>query len=401
MRTIWTFHGPGELVFGRNAASQLGQIASRLHARRVLIVTDLALASGGVMDRVAQPLGQSGAAIDVFDGGQSDPPIHAVARAVQQARQFRPDVLLGLGGGSNMDLAKATATLLAHGGSCQDYAGEERIPGPIFPLILVPTTAGTGSEVTWAAVLNDTERGMKFGILSNYLRPKVAVVDPLLSASCPPSVTADSGIDALTQAIEAYTAVDNEMFPLPAGVSSVYQGRHPLGDILAERAMELIGQFLRRAVADGSDLEAREGMSLAATLAGLSFSNVGVAAVHAIEYALGPVAHIPHGRGCGLLLPFVMRFNRPARIKQMARIASLLGEHTDGLSQEEAADRAIAAVEELRADIGIPARLGQVGVRGDQLPAMAETAFAVKRILRVNPRELSQQDLLLILQSAL
>src|SRR5207253_4060335 len=158
-------------------------------------------------------------------------------------------------GGSHLDLAKITATALAHGGGPRDYIGDDKIPGPVWPLICVPTTAGTGSEVSAAAVLTDTDNQMKVGILSNYLRPRVALIDPLLTVSCPPKVTADSGIDALTHAIEGYTAIDNAHFPLPAGERSVYQGKHPLGDIMAEKAIALIGRFLRRAVADGRDLE--------------------------------------------------------------------------------------------------------------------------------------------------
>jgi len=255
--------------------------------------------------------------------------------------------------------------------------------------------------VTAAAVLNDTDAGRKFGILSNHVRPLVAVVDPLLTVSCPPSVTADSGIDALTHAVESYLAIDNETFPLPVGESTVYQGCHPVADVLAEQAIELVGQHLRRAVSDGSDLKAREGMSLAATTAGMAFSNVGVAVVHALEYALGPVAHIPHGRGCGLLLPYVMRFNQSVRIERLAKISILLGEDVSGLDQQAAAERAIEAVVRLKADIGIPATISDVGVKPDDINEMAETAFAVKRILRVNPRQVTQQDLVEILKEAL
>src|SRR5438552_6842776 len=172
---------------------------------------------------------------------------------------------------------------MAHGGGPRDYVGDDQIPGPIAALICVPATAGTGSEVSAAAVLTDTENKIKVGILSNYLRPRVAIVDPNLTLSCPPKVTADSGIDALTHAIEAYSAVDNESFPLPAGERSVYQGRHPLGDCLAEKAIALIGANLRKAVERGADMAAREGMALGATLAGLAFSHVGVALVHGLE----------------------------------------------------------------------------------------------------------------------
>jgi alcohol dehydrogenase class IV len=290
---------------------------------------------------------------------------------------------------------------LAHGGTCQDYAGDQLVPGPVHPLILVPTTAGTGSEVTAASVLNDTEAGRKFAILSNHLRPRVALVDPMLMLSCPVSVTADSGIDALTHAIESYTAVDNQAFPLPAGERTIYQGRHPLGDVLAEKAIEQVGRHLRRAVDDGSDLEAREGMALAALTAGMSFSNVGVALIHALEYALAPVAHTSHGRGCGLLLPYVMRLNSSARPRQMARIAALLGEDIAGLSDIDAANRAVAAVERLNADIGIPARMSEVGITAADLPEMAEKAFGVKRILRVNPVQVTLENVTAVLESAL
>lgn len=393
MRETWTFHSAGTIVFGRNAALQLGDIATRLRARRVLVVTDTILERVGTVDRVRRPLSAAGLDVAAFTGGEPEPSMKAALACYEMARGFRPDALIGLGGGSNMDLAKLTATLLAHGGAPHDYVGDDKIPGPLFPLICVPTTGGTGSEVSAATVITDTEKQIKVGILSNYLRPTVAVVDPLLTVSCPPKVTADSGIDALTHAIEAYTAVDNADFPLPSGERSVYQGKHPMGDLVAEKAIRLIGQFLRRAVHDGNDLEAREGMALAATLAGLAFSNVGVAVVHALEYPIGGAVHCSHGCGNGLLLPYVMRFNLPARPREFAEIARLLGE-------EPIAERAIAAVERLRADIGIPARLRDIGVRAEQLRPFADKAIGIQRILRVNPRKVTVEDLHGILQEA-
>ncbi len=401
MRTTWTFHTAGKILFGRDAVRQLGEVARDLGARRALVVTDRTLVESGLAARVRSPIEESGLATRVFDGGEPEAPVHAAMAAVEMAREWKADVLIGLGGGSNMDLAKGAAAVLAHGGTCQDWAGDQIIPGPVFPLICIPTTAGTGSEVTAAAVMTDREKGAKFGILSNYLRPRVALVDPLLTVSCPPVVTADSGIDALTHAVEAYTAVDNEDFPLPEGERTVYQGRHPLGDVLAERAIELAGRFLARAVADGEDLEAREGMALSALLAGMAFSNSGVAVVHALEQGLSPVARTSHGRGNGLLLPFVMRFNKPARLRQTATIARLLGEDVSGLADEEAAERAIAAVDRLKREIGIPARLRDVGVTAGQVPAMAAKAFTIKRILRVGPVPVTREDLAAILRSAL
>src|SRR5437870_5340259 len=338
MRETWTFHSAGQLIFGRNAIRQLGEVAGRLGAKRALIVTDPILIKTGLADRAKEALAAAGLALEIFPGGEPEPSMRAALECIALAQKFKPDVLVGLGGGSNMDLAKITAVVLAHGSHPRDYVGDDKIPGPIMPLICVPTTAGTGSEVSAAAVLTDEEKQLKVGILSNYLRPRVALVDPLLTVSCPPKVTADSGIDALTHAIDAYTAVDNAAFPLPPGERTVYQGKHPLGDCFAEKAIALVGAYLRRAVARGDDLEAREGMALAATLAGLAFSNVGVAAVHALEYPLGGATHCSHGAGNGLLLPSVMRYNLPVRRKEIANIARLLGADVSGLGQAKAAD---------------------------------------------------------------
>src|SRR5207247_201069 len=207
-----------------------------------------------------------------------------------------------------------------------DYLGDDRIPGPTLPVVCVPTTAGTGSEVSGAAALTDTDNAVKVSCLSPFLRPDAAVVDPLLTVSCPPKVTADSGIDALTHAIEAYTACDNDAFPLPSGEKSVYQGKNPMADAMAEKAIRLVGRFLKRAVKDGNDLEARDGMALAATLAGLAFSNAGVALVHAMEYPVGGAVHVSHGAGNGLLLPFVMRCNLEKRADVYSAVALVLTE---------------------------------------------------------------------------
>ncbi len=400
MRTTWTFHSAGQLVFGRDASRLLGDVAFRLGLKRVLVVTDPALIRAGVLESVHPPLSEAGVAVEIFPGGEPEPSLRAAEKAIEAGREFRPDGVLGLGGGSNMDLAKVTAVVLAHGGGPRDYLGEDKVPGPVLPVLCLPTTAGTGSEVSSAAVLTDTERHVKVSMMSNRLRPAVALVDPLLTVSCPPKVTADSGMDALTHAVEAYTAVDNAHFHLPHGEVSLYQGRHPLGDLLAEKAITLVGTHLRRAVAHGNDLEAREGMALAATLAGLAFSNVGVALVHALEYPVGGAVHCSHGAGNGLLLPHVMRYNLAARRREFAEVARLLGEDVPGLGEGEAAERAVAAVERLRADVGVPGRLRDLGVKEAQLPGFAETAFGIERLTRVNPRVASRADLEGILRAA-
>jgi alcohol dehydrogenase class IV len=363
-------------------------------------VTDRALVGAGIAAAVTKPLEAAGVTLEIFDGGEPEPSIELAESLLETARRFKPDGVLGLGGGSNMDLAKIAAACLTHGGGPRDYVGEDKLPGPVLPLLCVPTTAGTGSEVSAASVLTDKANHVKVGMLSNYLRPRLALVDPELTLTCPRKVTADSGIDALTHAIEAYTAVDNAEFPLPPGERSTYQGRHPMGDMLAEKAIGLVGRHLRRCVEKPDDYEAREGMALAATLAGMAFSNVGVAIVHALEYPIGGAVHCSHGAGNGLLLPYVMRYNLPPRKREFAAIARLLGEDVSGLDETAAAERAITAVEKLRADIGIPNRLREFGAKPEQLRGFAEKAFAIKRVLRVNPRVPTVDDLEAILESA-
>lgn len=401
MREVWTFHSAGQILFGPGSVKQLGQVAQRLKLTRNLIVTDKPLVNAGLVEETRRPLIEAGVTVEVFDGGEPEPSLRVADACIEVARQFQPQGLVALGGGSNMDLTKTAATVLAHGGNPRDYLGEDRVPGPVIPLICVPTTAGTGSEVSGSCVLTDEENHLKVAITSNYLRPRVAVVDPRLTLTCPKKVTADSGIDALTHAIEAYTAVDNEEFPLPPGEKTIYQGRHPMGDMLAEKAIVLVGENLERAVNEPQNLKAREAMSLGAMLAGLAFSNVGVALVHALEYPVGGATHCSHGAGNGLLLPYVMRFNLPARVPHFARIAKLLGEDVAGCDELAAANRAIAAVERLNKAIGIPARLREFGAREDQIPSFAEKAFGIKRILRVNPRSVTIEDLKAILLSAL
>ncbi len=384
----WTFHSAVSLLFGRDAVNQLGDIARRRGLKRVVVITDSILTQAGLVARVEQPLLAAGVSVGQFTGCQPEPPLDVVREAVKAARAYQPDAIVGLGGGSNMDTAKLVAIVLAHGGDVTDYVGDCRVPGPVTPLICVPTTAGTGSEVSAAAVFTDTEKKMKVSCLSNHLRPAVAVVDPLMMVGCPKKVTADSGIDSLTHAIEAYTAADQDEFlRRPPGGETVYQGRNPMADYMASECIMLVGQYLRRAVADGTDLEAREKMAWAATLGGLAFSNAGVALVHAMEYPVGGAVHVSHGAGNGLLLPYVMRYNLAAREDEIGNVGLWLS----GLAGAErvlsqGAEGAIEVVEKLRADIGIPTRLRDIGVTEDMLPGFAEKAFSIKRLMRVNPR---------------
>ena len=390
-------------MFGRNAVAQLGDIAARLKAKRVLVVTDANLVNAGIGAKVTDPLSAAGCAVEVFAGCVPEPPVEVIRAAADAAKAFKPDLLVGLGGGSNMDAAKLVAVLLAHGGDPTDWVGDSRIPGPVFPLVCVPTTAGTGSEVSAAAVFTDTAAKMKVSTLSQYLRPAYAVVDPLLTVGCPKQVSADSGIDALTHAIEAFTAVDQDEFVKRPGGPTVYQGKNPMADMMAMECVMLVGRFLRRAVNEPNDLEARDGMAMAATLGGLAFSNAGVALVHAMEYPVGGAVHVSHGAGNGLLLPYVMRYNATVREDEIGMVGLWLdGPTSEDVTRyfDDGVEQTISAVEKLRADIGIPTRLRDIGVKEEMLPGFAEKAFAIKRLMRVNPRVPQSTDEILEIYKA-
>lgn len=398
---VWEFSTAGRIVFGPHAVDEVGPAVTRFGAnRRALIVTDAHLVAAGIVRQVTASLERAGHIVTVFEGGMPEPSIDLAIRTHEFATDNRPDIIIGLGGGSNIDLAKMTAVLVTHGGNPENYVGFNNIPGPLLPLICIPTTAGTGSEVSHSSVLTDTANHIKVSTLSHYLRPAVAIVDPLLTLSCPKKASADSGIDALTHAIEAFTATDHHALGRESGVAMPYSGKHPMDDVLAEQAIRLIGKHLVRAVNEPSNVEARNGMSLAAMWAGMAFSNSGVALVHAMEYPVGGAVHVSHGAGNGLLLPYVMRHILPARVPELARIAEFLGANVSGKSQEACAELAIAEVEKLREAIGIPLRLRDLGVKPDQLADFAGKAAKIERLIKMTPCPTTADDILRIYQAA-
>lgn len=400
MRSFWNFHSAGQLALGRGSLRHLGSLVRQRHFKKLLIISDRRLEEAGLVERVQAPLNAEQIETALFLDGQPEPAIDIAQAALVHARDFRPDAIVGLGGGSNMDLAKIVAACLAHNAEPSAYFGFDNIPGPVTPLVCIPTTAGTGSEVSHAAVLTDTANHIKVSTLSQYLRPALAVVDSALTDGCPRKVTADSGIDALTHAIEAYLATDFAALPADDGAPVAYEGSYPLADVLAEKAITLVGKFLARAVDDGGDKEARDGMALAATIAGLAFSNAGVALVHGLEYPLGGAVHVSHGAGNGLLLPHVMRFNLPVRVERLANIARLLHVDTQKLTPQESALAACDAVQYLAKSIGIPQRISELGAKREQLPEFAKKTFAIKRLLGTTPRAASEADILAILEAA-
>jgi alcohol dehydrogenase len=387
---------PNGTLFGHGALTALASVAGRF-GRTALLVADpnvLAQPAGG-----AVPAALAAAGVDtvVFDGAEPDVPLSCIDRCVEAAKGRDIDLVIGLGGGSAIDVAKLAALLLRHPGPLERYYGEGAVPGPTLPVIAVPTTSGTGSEVSPVAVITDPGRHLKVGVSSIELIPRVAICDPDLTLTCPPSVTAFSGVDALAHAVEALTAaVRPRVWADEPG--EVFQGRNVFTERFAVGAIEAIGRSLERAVADGSDAAARADMMYGSLLAGLAFGNAGTAAAHALQYPIGASTSTPHGLGVGLLLPYVLGFTRPACVPELALVARALGVGAD--DDGRSADRAIEEIARLSAAVGVPATLADIGVTRAALPGFAHDASTVARLVRNSSRELDEAALLSILEDA-
>lgn len=380
----------------------------RRAAKRVLVVSDAALRSAGTTSQVEVALTQADVTIELFEDGEVEPTVSTVQSLAQQVHDFGPDLMVAVGGGSNMDLAKAASALVASdkdGTSDVDIEslfGFDKVAGPILPLVCLPTTAGTGSEVTHSAVIKCPVTGMKTSIQSQYLRPEVAIVDPQLTLTCPQSVTAQSGMDALTHAIESYLVSNFYAFKEDFEHGLAYEGNHPLGDLYAEKAIRLIGENIQRVHDEPDHLGSRSAMALAATLAGMAFSSCGVCLAHALEYPIGMMYHSSHGAGNGIVLPAVMRFWLPQRTDRLANIAKLLGvTNVDEMPLAEAAQSAIMRVEQIRGAIGLPTSLEQIGGKAADISKLCKTTMSLQRLIRLSPRQTSEQDIEMILTESL
>ncbi len=376
MADITLFRTTPRIVLGPGAVSGVGAEVKALGASRVLIVTDPGIIAAGLLDPVKSSIEAAGVALTVFSDVSPDPRFETIDACLAAAGKPRPDGVIGLGGGSPLDVAKSAAMMLGNQGTIADYFGVDLVPGPGVPSLMIPTTAGTGSEVTPIVILSDEGEKLKKGVVSAHLFPRVALLDPELTLGLPAAVTAATGMDALIHAIEAYTSVN------ATGLS----------DMFAARAIELIADHLRTAVAQGSNLEARTNMLEASLLAGIAFANAGVTAVHAFAYPIGAEYHIPHGVANTLMLAPVMRFNLVGNVRKFAEIAALMGEMVDHLSDREAAERSVAAVMALADDLDVPRTLSQFGVKDKDIPDLAAGVMKVTRLLANNPRALTAQD---------
>ncbi|RMF42920.1 MAG: iron-containing alcohol dehydrogenase [Planctomycetota bacterium] len=399
-RNWWGFACVPRIVFGRGSVAALEGMIKRRGSQRALLVTDATLCELGLVDRVKEPLRRAGCLVEVFDEGKPEPSTSLAASVAMLAASYRPDVWLALGGGSNMDLAKLACVLSAYKLPPASLFGFDTVPGPLPPLICLPTTAGTGSEVSHAAVLRNHQTGQKGGIVSEYLRPTAAVVDPSFTDSCPRELTAECGMDALTHAIEAALAIPYNHLSDDTDHGLAYEGNHPLGSMFAQRAIENIGACFLRVLADGQDGAARDGMALASTLAGLAFSSCGVSLVHALEYWVGSKYGCPHGVGNAILLPNVLRFYLPECADRIAEVGAWLGvlADKDPLIQAYAT---VETIERLRRRAGLPERLSQIGAVAEDLPGLARAAATLQRLIELAPKKVRRKDLLCILEASL
>lgn len=367
-----------KVVAGHGSSDQAGEELRQLGATQVLIVTDRGIAASDVIGKITPGLERAGLRFEVFDGIEPNPAASAVERAAEQARQLGADAILAVGGGSPIDAAKMVSVLAKRGGTVRDYEGIGTVPDPVLPLVAIPTTVGTGSEVTRGAVITDTGRNQKMVVVSPFIFPRVAILDPSLLAKLPPHITAATGMDSLTQALEGY----------------VSRGANPISDALNLEALRLIAENLRLAVAR-NDLQALAQMQIATTMQGIGFPNAGLGLVHAMSNTAGGMFGTAHGVTNAIILPHVMEFNVSADPVRFARVAEAMGEPIAGLSTRAAADRAVQAVRVLSADVGIPASLADIGVDPAAIPDMAD--LAVNAIdAPTNPRHFTRDDIVVL-----
>lgn len=370
------FQSPVKIIYGIDALEALGKEAVN-YGKKVMMVTGRTSArKTGALLKTMDILKEYDLEVIVFDEVESDPSVHTVRKGTEKAKEHEIDVIVALGGGSALDAAKAISAMCTNPGDITNYE-KNTLTNAGLPIIAIPTTAGTGSEISKFTVITDTERKIKMLIGGEAIIPKVAILDPGLTVMMPKHVTAATGMDALTHAIEAY-------------ISKVSQ---PMTDIYALQAIELISKYLPMAVLDGENMEARQNMLMGQMYAGFAFSNASVALVHAMARPLGAYFDVPHGLANALLLPTVMEFNRPACKEKLLRVAMAMGEKVEGLSENEGSSKAITALKQLFLETGLPKSLKEVGVLRESIEDLAKDAIQSGSVL-FNPRKPSLEEII-------
>lgn len=367
---------PTAIEFGNGSISTLSDHVKALNGTKALVVGDPGVVKAGVVDRITAPLDQMSLSYLVFSEIEADPAIESVVKGTMLAKEEGCDIIIGVGGGSSLDTAKAISIMMKNDGHIRDYVGIGVVPKKGAPLIAVPTTAGTGSELTIFSVLSDKQNKIKLSVGSVYNCPDVALCDPELTVTLPPHITASTGMDALTHALESY-------------VNKVTQ---PISEGMSIQSMTMISDNLRTAVAQGDNLHARYQMLLASSIAAMAFNSTRLGLAHALAIPLGAHFKIPHGVVNAILLPEVMAYNLPGNLDKFVKIAETFGERTESLSKREAAARAVEAVRTLKADVGITETLTDYGVKEQDLDYIAEEAMESGNV-PVNPRKPALEDL--------
>jgi alcohol dehydrogenase len=395
--TIGTFRLPQRVHFGFGSRAQLAEILLE-HGTNVLIVVDPFFTRAPAFVEVLDSLAEASIQTVIVSDIQPELPIDSLVELGNAAREMRPDAILAIGGGSTLDAAKVIALLARFDGPLNQYYGENAVPGAILPIVAMPTTAGTGSEVTPVAVVSDPSRELKVGISSPWLVPVAAVIDPEFTVGAPAAVTAYAGMDALVHVVESFTARPLEIEW--AGALPVFMGQNAFTDTIAIEATARIGRWLPVAVAEPRNRIAREHVAFGSTLGGIAFAATGTHLAHALQYPIGALTHTPHGLGTGLLLPYVMNAIRVDRMasERLAQLAVALG--STATAVDVRVDDAIEAVIALNESIGVPASLAEIGVEYAQLDRIAELGMLSTRLVNISPVDVSRELLLDILEHA-
>jgi len=378
------FYMPTEIITGRGCVAELENQVGRFGGHAMVVCGQSFAQASGVLDRVCDLVAKAGVSVTVYDGVLGEASLDGVEQGIALAREEHCDLFVGLGGGSAIDTAKAIAGMANLEGTVAEYHAGRSLDGPSYPLLTIPTTAGTGAEVTKNSVLIDPALGVKKSIRDDSWFAKVAFVDPEMTVSMPASVTASTGSDALCQAIESYTSI----------------AASPVTDSLAMRAIELIGSSLLQAYEVGDDLGAREKMSMGALIAGMAMASARLGGVHGMAHPLGSRYGIPHGVVCGLLMPYTMAYNACYATAKYARIAALLGEPIRHLTPEAAAQKAVERVRSLMSQLNIPSHLADYGVSEEDFGWIIEQSLP-SGSLKHNPRPLTAEDVRHLLLTAL
>ena len=370
------FLAPRRTLLGKDAIHETGEEIKMLGGSKALIVTDPGVAGTGLASSLGERLAMAGFGSEIYDKVIPEPPARLIEEAASKAGDGGCDAVIGLGGGSSLDVAKGVATVAVHGGHILDYVGVNGIPGRGLPLILIPTTAGTGSEASWVCVVTDEKENTKKSLYSSFLLPDAAILDPVATLSMPRQVTADTGFDALVHAIDSYISVNAT----------------PYTKVLSLQAISLIARNLPVAYAKGTNVEARYNMLLAANLAGMAFTSGGLGATHGLAYPLGTEFHMSHGRSNAVMLLHVMQFNRTGDLEAYRDIARAMGENVGGLDLYEAAERSIEAVKKLLQAVDIPYLLSDYGIAANHIPTLVEGGMKQSRFFAANPRNLTEDE---------